>query len=144
AITHVQTLAAARIALEAGSDGLAHIFTDAVADGEFVAAAAEAGMFVIPTMTVFQSLPDGTVDRSLLEDPDLAPYLSHSDEQSLTRPFAGFEQMSIDNGLESVRLLHEAGVPILAGTDAMNPGTTYGASLHRELQLLTEAGLSPL
>ncbi len=144
AITHVQTLAAARIALEAGSDGLAHIFTDVVADGEFVAAAAEAGMFVIPTMTVFQSLPDGTVDRSLLEDPDLAPYLSPSDEQSLTRPFAGFEQMSIDNGLESVRLLHEAGVPILAGTDAMNPGTTYGASLHRELQLLTEAGLSPL
>ena len=42
-----------------------------------------------------------------------------------------------------MRALHARGVPILAGTDAANPGTTYGASLHRELVLLTEAGLTP-
>jgi hypothetical protein len=33
-------------------------------------------------------------------------------------------------------------VPILAGTDAINPGTAHGASIHRELELLVEAGLS--
>jgi len=48
-----------------------------------------------------------------------------------------------------VRLLHEAGVPILAGTDANDaPGTPsrvpHGESLHRELELLADAGLSPL
>jgi imidazolonepropionase-like amidohydrolase len=39
-----------------------------------------------------------------------------------------------------VRQLHAAGVPLLAGTDAPNPGTTHGASLHREL--LVNAGLT--
>ena len=33
-------------------------------------------------------------------------------------------------------------MPLLAGTDAPNPGTTHGASLHRELELLIKAGLS--
>jgi imidazolonepropionase-like amidohydrolase len=33
---------------------------------------------------------------------------------------------------------------ILAGTDAPNEGTTYGAGLHRELELLVEAGLTPV
>ena len=35
------------------------------------------------------------------------------------------------------------GVTILAGTDAGNPGTTHGASMHGELELLVRAGLSP-
>ena len=35
------------------------------------------------------------------------------------------------------------GTLILAGSDSPNPGTTPGASLHRELELLVEAGLTP-
>jgi len=47
----------------------------------------------------------------------------------------------------SVRTIKQAGVPILAGTDANNaPGTPspilHGDSLHRELELLAKAGLS--
>jgi hypothetical protein len=34
-------------------------------------------------------------------------------------------------------------VPILAGTDAPNPGTAHGASIHRELELLVQGGLTP-
>jgi imidazolonepropionase-like amidohydrolase len=34
-------------------------------------------------------------------------------------------------------------VPILAGTDAPNPGTAHGVSIHREMELLVEAGLTP-
>jgi imidazolonepropionase-like amidohydrolase len=41
-----------------------------------------------------------------------------------------------------VRQLRLAGVPLLVGTDAPNPGTTHGASVHRELELLMKAGLS--
>ena len=43
----------------------------------------------------------------------------------------------------SVKQLLAAGVPILAGTDAGNPGTAHGAALHRELELLVKAGLTP-
>ena len=43
-----------------------------------------------------------------------------------------------------VGALHRAGVPLVAGTDAMGfPLIVPGASLHRELQLLTESGLTP-
>ncbi len=39
--------------------------------------------------------------------------------------------------------MNRAGVPILAGTDMLNPFTFPGFSLHDELALLHEAGLSP-
>lgn len=40
--------------------------------------------------------------------------------------------------------LHRSGVPLMAGTDAMGyPLITPGTSLHRELQLLVESGLTP-
>jgi imidazolonepropionase-like amidohydrolase len=42
-----------------------------------------------------------------------------------------------------VGAMHRAGVPILAGTDVLNPFTFPGFSLHDELALLVEAGLSP-
>ena len=46
---------------------------------------------------------------------------------------------------KNTKLLHEAGVPILAGTDIGNPFLVPGRSLHDELELLVvEAGLSPV
>ncbi|KJK51017.1 hypothetical protein UK23_08530 [Lentzea aerocolonigenes] len=44
---------------------------------------------------------------------------------------------------DNVRRLVDTGVTLLAGTDAPNPGTEFGASLHRELELLVRCGLSP-
>lgn len=41
----------------------------------------------------------------------------------------------------NVREMHEAGVPILAGTDAANPFVLPGYSMHTELSLLVAAGL---
>jgi imidazolonepropionase-like amidohydrolase len=43
----------------------------------------------------------------------------------------------------SIPLLVDAGAKILAGTDAGNPGVSFGASLHEELELLVRCGLSP-
>jgi imidazolonepropionase-like amidohydrolase len=42
-----------------------------------------------------------------------------------------------------VRDLHAAGVPLLAGTDTPNSCLAYGSSLHKELEMLRHAGLSP-
>jgi imidazolonepropionase-like amidohydrolase len=49
-----------------------------------------------------------------------------------------------DNAVATVRLVHAAGLPLLAGTDVGNPYVVAGWSLHRELELLVEAGLTPL
>ena len=42
-----------------------------------------------------------------------------------------------------VKAFKEAGVPMVAGTDAGTSGIVWGFSLHDELQLLVDAGLSP-
>lgn len=48
----------------------------------------------------------------------------------------------IQSNKRIVRAFHAAGVPILAGTDAGSSGVVWGFSLHDELRLLVEAGLS--
>lgn len=45
--------------------------------------------------------------------------------------------------VEILSAMHRGGVPILAGTDVLNPFTFPGFSLHDEMALLVEAGLSP-
>jgi imidazolonepropionase-like amidohydrolase len=57
--------------------------------------------------------------------------------QSILRPIIPLE-------LENVRVLHEAGVTLLAATDAGVALQVPGLSLHRQLLRLTEAGLTPL
>lgn len=44
---------------------------------------------------------------------------------------------------ELTGILHRAGVTLLAGTDAPEPDVPPGFSMHRELELLVESGLSP-
>jgi imidazolonepropionase-like amidohydrolase len=45
---------------------------------------------------------------------------------------------------QMVGIMFRAGVPLLAGTDVMNPYCLPGFSLHDELALLVESGLTPL
>lgn len=51
---------------------------------------------------------------------------------------------SFARNMALVGTLHKAGVPILAGSDCFNAFVYPGSSLHEELALLVEAGLSPL
>lgn len=46
--------------------------------------------------------------------------------------------------LRVVALMHAAGADILAGSDLVNPNAHPGFGLHDELELLVEAGLSPI
>ena len=43
-----------------------------------------------------------------------------------------------------IKKFHDAGVNIAAGTDSGTPGVVIGKGLHKELELLVEAGLSPM
>lgn len=52
-------------------------------------------------------------------------------------------QNSFNRGLDVVKEMHVEGVKIHAGTDTGNPFVVPGVSLHRELTLLQQAGLSP-
>jgi imidazolonepropionase-like amidohydrolase len=52
--------------------------------------------------------------------------------------------INLQFAFSNVRALAEAGVLIVAGTDAPYPGVIQGEGIHRELELLVEAGMSPL
>jgi len=147
AVVHIGTVEGARDAIAAGADGLAHIFHGDSSPKDFAQLVAAHHAFVIPTLSVVHSIcgPDSAGKR-LLSDPNLAPYLNHENASRLqdTFPSARTGFISCRGSAQAVRQLQAAGVPILAGTDAPNPGTTYGASLHGELQLYVEAGLTPV
>lgn len=143
AVVHVSDLASARHAVAAGADGLVHAFADVLADEAFINLMRESGAFVIPTLSVLESVAGTGGGRRLLEDERIAGFLDGAARQQLQAGFGtGRGPDYFERALENVRRLHAAGVPVLAGTDAPNPGTTHGASLHRELVLLTRAGLS--
>ncbi|MFI7067790.1 amidohydrolase family protein [Kribbella sp. NPDC050124] len=52
------------------------------------------------------------------------------------------EVTGVEGGARTARALHEAGVPLLAGTDATPFAPFHGESMHRELELLVQAGLT--
>lgn len=145
AIVHTLMFQEAHDAIEVGADGLGHLFTDHVPDSTFGRFVAEHNAFVIPTLTVLESAVEKPSGTSLVTDARLAPYLTPSDIANLQKTFP-FEsvQGTYSTAEEAVRQLKAAGVPILAGTDAPNSGTSHGASIHRELELLVQAGLTPL
>lgn len=45
---------------------------------------------------------------------------------------------------KAVKRLYDAGVNIAAGTDSGAPGVVIGKAVHKELELLVEAGMSPM
>ncbi|MER6766731.1 amidohydrolase family protein [Amycolatopsis sp. NPDC000746] len=137
AVAHVSTRAATVTALEAGVDVLAHVFTDVPGDAKIGAAIAESGTTVVPTLVQFEGRDGG----GLAEDPRIRPYLHPA---SLPGLAADRDQGRLENALATTRLIHRHGGTLLAGTDTPNPGTTAGASVHRELEFLVRAGLSPL
>lgn len=148
AVVHVGTYAEARMAIESGADGLVHISSDAAPDPDFGAWAAEHGVFVVPTLTVIESTAGGgPAGASLVEDDFVRPRLDPALEENLLFEFPMQDGNIVDmaHAYESVRLLHEAGVPIVVGSDGPNPGTALGLSIHREMEILVEeVGFTPV
>ena len=141
AVIHVSTLQHGLAALAMGVDGLVHIWGDEVIAEEDAARFAEAGVFVIPTLSVRVAAAGDSMGPVLLEE-TRGEDVSEMQRQTLMGTFPRPMGTS-EAAIESVRRLHAAGVRIVAGTDAPNPGTGFGISMHGELRLLERAGLSP-
>lgn len=142
AVAHIGTLQGARDAIAAGVDGLMHLFVDAPPDPEFAAFVAQHHVFVVPTLSVLASITDTGAGKSIANDPRLEPYLASESAANLGRSFPR-KSGNFANPQETIRQLKAHHVPILAGTDAPNPGTATGASMHEELELLVGSGLTP-
>lgn len=147
AVVHVSTRQAAREAVAAGADGLAHAPAAEGDERELVRLAQRQAFFMVPTLSVVASTAGETgAARALVEDPALAPFVTAEDRATLNAGFPSLlrEKAGSRPAAALTAALHTAGVRILAGTDAPNPGTAHGISLHGELVRLVEAGLSPV
>lgn len=147
AVAHVTSLAGAEQALRAGVDGLVHIFFDRPPTDEIIAQALDAGVFITPTLSTVGSLASDIDGTHLANDDRARPLIPASWHENLCQCWHLGSPGSIDHAIEATRRMHEAGVDILAGTDAAGigvVGTAHGVSMHGELELLVRAGLSPV
>ena len=149
AIAHVLTAEATQTAIDVGIDGLAHVFIDRPAwTPSLVETIARRGIFVTPCLVLNSSII-GRNACHLAHDERVRPKLSTDWVQTMCTCFNTFPKGNLQDSFRNVVDLHQAGVDVLAGTDVSYPipalgGLAHGVSVHHELQLLTEAGLSPM
>jgi imidazolonepropionase-like amidohydrolase len=138
----------ARDAIQAGATAIAHLGEPDIPD-DILAMAKAKDVFWIPTMSLFHGFTDILADQSLLDDPLLAK-VAAADVIASYRPNRVYKDPETMRWLgrhkvddQNVAKLYHAGVKILAGSDTIELGTFIGWSLHRELKLLVNAGLTP-
>jgi len=143
AVVHISSQVSALRAIESGADGLVHLFADSPPDPDFIQSVVRHKAFIIPTLTVLQSTTASGMasGKGLTVDPRLKDYLTQGEIANLMQWAKGNGELKYAS--ETVRKLRDAGAPVLAGTDAPNPGTAHGVSIHREMELLVEAGMTP-
>jgi imidazolonepropionase-like amidohydrolase len=138
-----------------GIAGFAHMPTRRMSDDD-VRAMKEANAFAVTTLTVRESfartrLADPALHGEPLVADTMPPWFLSELRAEAARPLTAEETGARDRaagalaeaGRNAVKLL-AAGVLVGAGTDAPYPGVFQGEGLHRELELLVAAGLSPL
>lgn len=120
-VAHAVTVRDALVAVDAGVDVLAHVYTDVGPDdpaGErYAERIAEAGVFVVSTLSYFEALVSDSGPGAIPVDPN-----------------------GLANAIHATGLLRRAGVPLLAGTDST---FDHGRLMHRELEFLVSAGFTP-
>lgn len=110
------------------------------------------GVWICPTLTVLQSLGRMN-DPEFVSDPRLK-YMSPSVREAWkpsndvrmkdwTRDDFDYWKLDGDRKFSIVKMLLDTGNRFLAGTDCLNPNCFPGFSLHDELHLLVQSGLSP-
>jgi imidazolonepropionase-like amidohydrolase len=141
--------------MRTGISAFAHLPTMKMSD-EAVGLMKERGVHCITTLTVYESFwRRRLADLKFLEYPIVKdtspPWFLEELRKEAGRELKPEERARVKGWGESlkeaqrnVKKLFAAGILVAAGTDAPYPGVSQGEGLHRELELLVEAGLSPL
>jgi len=144
AVVHALSEQQARDAIEAGADGLVHIFTGEKLNSDFGQFAASHHVFVIPTLSTVYLDCGKSEGPALAADSRLTAFVQPDWQGSLKMAQPDAAKAHYCKATEeAMHQLIANHVPIVAGTDSPAPGTTYGAALHGELKLLVGAGMTP-
>lgn len=153
---HATELETAKAAVRAGCDILVHSVFDQPADDEFIQLVKSRDVIYTTTLVVLEGYAKVLTQRVTLTDIDRScgdPAVIASwaelgklpkDQQPAVPPrmTQTFDRLKTIEA--SLKRVQDAGVAVAAGTDAGNIGTLHGSSLHREFELMAEAGLTPM
>jgi len=149
-VAHVSTAAEAAEAVEAGVDGLEHMVLegDDLLDALF-ATMAERGVLWTPTLSLFDRMAHD-LDMSYVRGHRPEGFVSGKVLRSIeewaargVRPPPGAPVPPWERTVEFAGRAHAAGVRLALGTDAGMTAVFHGLAVHRELELLVRAGLTP-
>lgn len=156
---HATELVVAKAALRAGADLLVHAVFDAPVDEEFLALAKQNRALYCPTLYVMDGYGEAlsntwkaTAIEAARADPQILAAMDDLGEiepAKLPPAVAALMKKPQRTGspgiaMKDLRRIQDAGIDIVMGTDAGNIGTLHGPSIHREMRMMAEAGLTPL
>jgi imidazolonepropionase-like amidohydrolase len=139
AVVHARDVEAVADVVAAGADGLVHLPVDQLMSEELIAAIVERGVFASPNLSLARH--EGL---RLFKDPWIGPMLTDEEAHNLRMWRQGRREDGDEIEYANLMALHRAGAVVLVGSDSPNGGTIVGATLHLELQLLVEAGFTPI
>jgi len=161
---HVSSPVELEAALAGGADAVVHAVIDPpLPDAAVAARVAASGMAMVPTLVLNDGAVEYATAPGYMDSAFFRATVSDAEVGALRGPFAEVWRRNWDVNaggeggdrlqamrdhragvLASVGRMHAAGVPVVLGTDTGNPYVYPGYSVHRELELLVQAGLTPM
>lgn len=152
--THMYGLDDSRKLLEAGSDLLAHSIRDQVVDDKFIGLLKKKGIGYCPTLTRELSTYVYGDTASFFSDPFflkayplevIKPLMDPGHQQEIRdKRSAQIYRQQLPVAYTNLKVLNDAGIPIVFGTDSGVPTRFMGYFEHLEMEMMAEAGLSPM
>jgi imidazolonepropionase-like amidohydrolase len=153
AFAHVYELADAKSLVDAGIDVLAHSVRDRAMDRDLIDQIKKRNVTYVPTLIREQSTYFYSESPIWLDDPFFAKRVAPATIQAAKTKLkaAQSDPKAIEQGKEdfnmavrNLKALKAAGARIGFGTDTGPPGRFPGFFEHMEMELLVEAGLTPM
>lgn len=152
--THMYYLEDARKLLEAGSDMIAHSVRDVPVDDAFIQLIKEKQVPYCPTLTREVSTFVYSDTAEFFSDPFFQMEYDSETIQPLKDPArqlqvkdnrnAQIYRAQLPQAMANLKTLSDAGVPVVFGTDSGVPTRFMGYFEHMEMQMMAEAGLTPM
>ncbi len=155
-IIHATELETARLAVESGTDILAHSVFDTDVDDEFIGLLQTRKIIYCPTLLVvgnygytFHGQPHLTAVDLRIANPEVVGTLFNmQDVEGALSPavLARIRALRTPEppraAMRNLKRVYDAGIRVAAGTDAGNIGTQHASSLYAEMVAMVESGLT--
>lgn len=156
-VIHATELETATLAVESGTDILAHSVFDTDVDDRFLELVRTRNVIYCPTLMVvgnygytFAGAPNLTAVDLRVANPDVVGTLFNMRDVESVLPPAMLERIRKlrvpdlpHAAMRNLKRVHDAGITIAAGTDAGNIGTQHASSFYNEAVHMVGSGLSP-